>query len=109
MKVQYCSAKIARNFKIHQQNLLFRNVLFMFVLKLNNCKTMKYIEIKSEGYTYRYDFESVPSTNETFNPNIVIPTEDRSSASESLDICLDLLSCIFGKEEVRKAVKEAEV
>ena len=70
---------------------------------------MKYIEIKSEGYTYRYDFESVPSTNETFNPNIVIPAEDRSSASESLDVCLDLLSCIFGKEEVRKAVKEAEV
>lgn len=70
---------------------------------------MKYIEIKSEGYTFRYEFESVPSTNEAFNPNIVIPTEARSSASESLDICLDLLSCIFGKEEVRKAIKEAEV
>ena len=62
-----------------------------------------------EGYTYRYDFESVPSTNETFNPNIVIPTEDRSSASESLDICLDLLSCIFGKEEVRKAINKTEI
>lgn len=70
---------------------------------------MKYIEMKSEGYTYRYDFESVPSTNETFNPNIVIPTEDRSSASESLDVCLDLLSCIFGKEEVRKAINKAEI
>lgn len=70
---------------------------------------MKYIEIKSEGYTYRYDFESVPSTNETFNPNIVIPTEDRSSASESLDVCLDLLSSIFGKEEVRKAINKAEI
>ena len=35
---------------------------------------MKYIEIKSEGYTYRYDFEPVPST------------------AESLDIYLDLLS-----------------
>ena len=70
---------------------------------------MKYIEIKSEGYTYRYDFEPVPSTNETFNPNTVIPTEDRSSASESLDICLGLLSCIFDKEEVRNAVKEAEI
>ena len=42
---------------------------------------MQYIEIKSEGYTYRYDFEPVPST------------------AESLDICLDLLSCIFGKED----------
>lgn len=67
---------------------------------------MKHIEIKSEGYTYRYDFEPVPSTDETFNPNIIIPVESRSSASESLDICLDLLSCIFSKEEVRKAVKE---
>ncbi|MBQ6689401.1 MAG: hypothetical protein IJN02_09235 [Bacteroidales bacterium] len=67
---------------------------------------MKYIEFKSEGYTYRYDFEPTPSTDETFNPNIIIPVESRSSASESLDICLDLLSCIFSKEEVRKAVKE---
>lgn len=70
---------------------------------------MKYIEFKSEGYTYRYDFESTPSTSETFNPNIIIPVEPRSSASESLDICLDLLSCVFGREEVRKAIKEAEI
>ena len=83
----------------------FLFMLFMFAVVLKK-RAMKYIEIKSEGYTYRYDFESIPSTNETFNPNIVIPTEDRSSASESLDICLDLLSCIFGKEEVRKAVKD---
>lgn len=69
---------------------------------------MKYIEIKSEGYTYRYDFEPMPSTAETFNPSIIVPIESRSSASESLDICLDLLSSIFGKEEVRKAVKEVE-
>ena len=65
---------------------------------------MKYIEIKSEGYTYRYDFEFIPSTSESFNPNIIIPVEPRSSASESLDICLDLLSCIYGKEEVRKTI-----
>ena len=65
---------------------------------------MKYIEIKSEGYTYRYDFEPVPSTNETFNPNIVIPVEPRSDAHESLVICLDILSCIFGKEEINKAL-----
>ena len=70
---------------------------------------MKYIEIKSEGYTYRYNFEPTPSTSETFNPNIIIPVEPHSSASESLDICLDLLSCVFGKDEVRKAIKEAEV
>lgn len=86
----------------------FLFMLFMFAVVLKK-RAMKYIEIKSEGYTYRYDFESVPSTNETFNPNIVIPTEDRSSASESLDICLDLLSCIFGKEEVRKAINKAEI
>ena len=86
----------------------FLFMLFMFAVVLNK-RAMKYIEIKSEGYTYRYDFESVPSTNETFNPNIVIPTEDRSSASESLDICLDLLSCIFGKEEIRKAINKAEI
>ena len=69
---------------------------------------MKYIEIKSEGYTYRYDFEPVPSTAEAFNPNIIIPVETHNSASESLDICLDLLSGIFSKEEVRKAVKKVE-
>lgn len=69
---------------------------------------MKHIEIKSEGYTYRYEFEPVPSTVKTFNPNIIIPVEPRSSASESLDICLDLFTCIFGKEEVREAVKEVE-
>ncbi|MBQ8420858.1 MAG: hypothetical protein IJX11_01180 [Bacteroidales bacterium] len=69
---------------------------------------MKYIEIKSEGYTYRYDSEPTLSTAETFNPNIIIPVESRSCASESLYICLDLLSCIFGKEEVRKAVKDVE-
>lgn len=83
-------------------------MLFMFadVLKYYN---MKYIEIKSEGYTFRYDFESTPSTNETFNPNIVIPVENRSSAAESINICIDLLTCIFGKEEVSKAIKDAEV
>ena len=86
----------------------FLFMLFMFAVVLKK-RAMKYIEIKSEGYTYRYDFESVPSTNETFNPNIVIPTEDRSSASESLDIGLDLLPCIFGKEEVRKAINEVEI
>ena len=70
---------------------------------------MKYIEIKSEGYTFRYDFEPIQSSTETFNPSIIVPTENRSSASESLDIYLDLLSCIFGKEEVRKALIEAEI
>lgn len=69
---------------------------------------MKHIEIKSEGYTYRYDFEPVPSTAETFNPNIIIPVEPHSSAEESLEICLDMLSCIFGKDAIRKAVKAVE-
>ena len=70
---------------------------------------MKYIEIKSEGYTFRYDFEPIQSSTETFNPTIIVPTENHSTASESLDICLDLLSCIFGRDEVRKALKDAEV
>ena len=85
-----------------------KGMLFMFagVPKHNN---MKYIEMKSEGYTFRYDFEPIQSSTETFSPNIIVPTENRSSASESLDIYLDLLSCIFGKEEVRKALIEAEI
>lgn len=83
-------------------------MLFMFADVLKTLQ-MKHIEIKSEGYTYRYDFEPTQSCSETFNPNIVIPTENRSSASESLDICIDLLSCIFGRDEVRKALKNAEV
>lgn len=29
---------------------------------------MKHIEIKSEGYTYRYDFEPVPPTDEKRKP-----------------------------------------
>ena len=69
---------------------------------------MKYIEIKSEGYTHRYDFSPKPSTVETFNPNLIIPVESSSNAEESLEICLDLLSCIFGKDAVRKAVKAVE-
>ena len=80
--------------------------MFADVLKTTK---MKYIEIKSEGYTFRYDFEPIQSSTETFSPNIIVPTENRSSASESLDIYLDLLSCIFGKEEVRKALIEAEI
>ena len=56
---------------------------------------MQYIEIESEGYTCRYDFEPVPSTAETFNPNIIIPVEPRSSASESLDIL-----SLFGSQKI---------
>ena len=44
---------------------------------------MKYIEIKSKGYTYRYDFEPVPSTAETFNPNIIVPVEPSSHTEDS--------------------------
>ncbi len=47
---------------------------------------MKYIEIKSEGYTHSYDFEPKPSTAETFNPNLIIPVESSSNAEESLEI-----------------------
>lgn len=71
---------------------------------------MKSIEIKSEGYTHRYDFAPVPSTDETFEPNHIVYVEPLSSATESLDICLDLLRSVFGKEKVKQALKElAEV
>ena len=33
---------------------------------------MKYIEIKSEGYTFRYDFEPIQSSTKTFNPTIMV-------------------------------------
>ncbi len=65
---------------------------------------MKSIEMKSEGYTYRYDFALIPSTEETFNPDIVTPIEPLSNAEESLRICLDLLRCAFGKDQVRRAL-----
>ena len=83
-------------------------MLFMFA-GVPKHRDMKHIEMKSEGFTFRYDFEPVQSSSETFNPHIIVPIENRSSAAESLDICLDLLSCIFGKDEVRKALKEAEI
>ncbi len=67
---------------------------------------MKSIEMKSEGYTYRYDFEPVPSNEETFNPDIVVPVESLSDAGQCLDICLDMLRNIFGKEKVRKALQD---
>ncbi len=63
------------------------------------------IEMKSEGYTYRYDFEPVPSNEETFNPDITVPVEARSDAGQCLDICLDMLRSIFGKEKVNRALQ----
>ena len=81
----------------------------IYVCHRHKQHNMKYIEIKSEGYTYRYDFESTPSLSETFNPNIVIPIEPRSSALESLTICIDFLSAIFGKEETIKALEKFEM
>lgn len=36
---------------------------------------MKHIEIKSEGYTYRYDFEPVPTTAGAFKPYIIVPVK----------------------------------
>ncbi len=67
---------------------------------------MKSIEMKTEGYTYRYDFEPIPSNEESFNPNTVIPVEPLSDAGECLDICLDMLRNIFGKEKVREALQD---
>lgn len=65
---------------------------------------MKYIEMKSEGYTYRYDFNAVPSTDETFNPNNVIYKEAPSNAEETLDVCLQLLRAVFGTDKVKEAL-----
>ncbi len=67
---------------------------------------MKSIEMKSEGYTYRYDFEPVPSSEETFNPDITVPIEPRSDAGQCLNICLDMLRSIFGKEKAKKALQD---
>lgn len=67
---------------------------------------MKSIEIKSEGYTHRYDFAPIPSTEETFEPNHIVYVELLSSATECLDICLDMLRCVFGKEKVKQALEE---
>ncbi len=69
---------------------------------------MKSIEIRSEGYTHRYDFAPIPSTEETFEPNHIVYVEPLSSASESLDICLDLLRCVFGKEKVKQALMDLD-
>ena len=66
---------------------------------------MKSIEIKSEGYTHRYDFAPIPCTEETFEPNHIVYGEPLSSATECLDICLDLLRSVFGKEKIREALK----
>ncbi len=75
-------------------------------LRPHKRQAMKSIEMKSEGYTYRYDFEPVPSNEKTFNPNTVVPVEPLSDASECLNICLDMLRSIFGKEKVREALMD---
>lgn len=69
---------------------------------------MKSIEIKSEGYTHRYDFAPIASTDETFDPNHIVYVEPLSSATECLDICLDLLRCVFGKEKVKQALRKLD-
>ena len=67
---------------------------------------MKYIEMKSEGYTYRYDFDPIPTTNEAFDPNVVTYQEDLSNANLVLSICIDLVQNIFGEKKVKEALKE---
>lgn len=69
---------------------------------------MKSIEIKSEGYTHRYDFAPVPSTDETFDPSQVVSVEPQPTAEQALDICLDLLRCVFGKEKIKEALKNLD-
>lgn len=66
---------------------------------------MKSIEIKSEGYTYRYDFRFNRQSPEDPGYGGMVESEPMSSADESLQICLDLLRCVFGKEKVRKALE----
>lgn len=65
---------------------------------------MKSIEIKSEGFTYRYDFEPTPSTDESFEPNVVIPVEAQPNPDYVLSVCLQLLRSAIGKDNVRKAL-----
>lgn len=66
---------------------------------------MKHIEIKSEGYTYRYDFEPVPSTAETFkkqSQKADIRTVPKTCIRELLSAEADGLLC-------RQTVSEPEI
>lgn len=69
---------------------------------------MKYIEMKTERYIYRYDFEPINSTDEAFVPSLVIPVENPSDVDTALNICLDLLRCCFSKEAVKAAIEELD-
>lgn len=65
-------------------------------------KEMQSIELKSDGYTYKYDFTPTPSTDETFTPNHIVYIEPRSSATECLDICLDFFGAFLEKAESKR-------
>lgn len=64
---------------------------------------MKSITIKSEGYTYSYEFKPVMK-NEAFDKDVLIPVEDNPSPSMCLHVCLELLRCAFGHKKVREAL-----
>ena len=64
---------------------------------------MKSITIKSEGYTYTYEFEPV-MRNEAWNKEVLIPVEDNPSPSLCLFRCLELLRCAIGADKVKEAL-----
>lgn len=66
---------------------------------------MRYIEIKHDNYTFRYDFEPGVKAGPD---GYVHYSEDTGSADFALAICLDLLRCCFGKEAVRKALSDLD-
>lgn len=66
---------------------------------------IKSIEIKSEWYTYRYDFRFNRHSPENPGYEGKVESEPISSADESLQISLDLLRCVFGKDKVRDALE----
>lgn len=68
-------------------------------------KIMKSIEIKSEGYTYRYDFDKMDSNDETFDPGTALKVEPLSSAEECLRIFLGFLDSIYGSSAVNEALQ----
>ncbi len=64
---------------------------------------MKSITIKTEGYTYTYEFEPV-MRNEAFDKDVLIPVEDNPSPSICLYRCLELLRCAIGAKQVKEAL-----
>lgn len=65
---------------------------------------MNSIEIKSNDYTYRFDFPLKKEVDDSYDEPLIVETEDLSNAEEVLNIMIDLLRCCFGSDEVDEAI-----